>query len=957
MKIWLDGQALQSDSRYRGIGRFAYEFVRAIKDFRPSTEILMSFNLALPDRFLEVRTLLGDFVDPENIFTFHGCVQGGEYFKGYSEERKLSEIALAHHVACLAPDIAISLAPFEGCADPMVPFLSTFGHDIKTVGVFYDAIPLRFSDHYLGPEFPHGVDTYMRRLGAYSQFDATLSISEFSNREVQSLTDVTNSTAVHLGLSESFKDLLKVEPSGLVRLPNEPFLLSVGGLDWRKDIKTLVSAIEQLRKPNDQIHYVVAGRYGLQEAAKIRSLWSRAGLSETRLHFTGHVTDVDLIDLFGKCACFIQSSVMEGFGLTVLEAMVCGAPVIAANAGATPEVLPNPSLLYEPGNAADLARVLTGVLNNKDFKAETAQFYKKQLKQFTWIRTAERAMKVIDSIATDLDRQPVSQKEIDAITLEALRDINAPKPLIAKTMAFASLPEPKLGQTYWDVSSTARAKHITGIQRVVTNIAGNANMETSHSLMAGYEEPGFYEVDYKDSTMTVEPSKRIQFGKRDRIIMLDSSWDIAKFHRGELRRAKVMGANIYSVLYDLVPVRTPGFCHEGIPPIFAEWLEEAIHYSDGVLCISRTVADELAVFLKGIGFNGALKIGYWHLGSDLGVLPGDHVSRLPETRSKTPHFLVVGTMEPRKGHRVIVDAFKKARAAGFEGELTIVGRQGWNMEGLIHQLGVLERIDDGIRWSSDVEDDDLNQLYGEVDAVITASYVEGFGLPIVEAAARGCRVIASDILVYREVGDMADVTYFRSGDPSDLARVMLEFDAKSNTTLSSAKPPLTWQESTDAIINVLNSDNWYIELEGGFDQKNVRRNSLIMEYEVDFEAVDFTLTQLSSPSLGANGTHYVLIHLKVNSEVCWTSLGAEFNRVGGVGLIVRVESDDGERNFLDTLDKSRIWFPYAVVSGLEYIFHVQLDSVSWSNGSSFHVHLFQEGERYASRGLVIQRDV
>jgi hypothetical protein len=127
MRLWIDGQCLQTASRLRGIGRYVTELVRAIAGHYPEVELLVSFNASMPDEALLARESVSNIIDSGNIYVWHGAVSGGEAVEGYTPERRLSEHAIAHHVNCLAPDVALSASPFEGVGDLAVPLLAERG--------------------------------------------------------------------------------------------------------------------------------------------------------------------------------------------------------------------------------------------------------------------------------------------------------------------------------------------------------------------------------------------------------------------------------------------------------------------------------------------------------------------------------------------------------------------------------------------------------------------------------------------------------------------------------------------------------------------------------------------------------------------------------------------------------------------------------------------------------------
>ena len=121
MKLWIDGQALQTASRQRGIGRYVREFIRAVSVGEFELDVAISFNAAMSDEAISARTDVQQWIDPSNIHVWQGVAEAGEADIGYSERRRLSEVALSHHVACLKPDVALSASPFEGAQDVAVP--------------------------------------------------------------------------------------------------------------------------------------------------------------------------------------------------------------------------------------------------------------------------------------------------------------------------------------------------------------------------------------------------------------------------------------------------------------------------------------------------------------------------------------------------------------------------------------------------------------------------------------------------------------------------------------------------------------------------------------------------------------------------------------------------------------------------------------------------------------------
>ncbi|MFZ4515483.1 MAG: glycosyltransferase family 4 protein [Acidimicrobiia bacterium] len=121
-----------------------------------------------------------------------------------------------------------------------------------------------------------------------------------------------------------------------------------------------------------------------------------------------------------------------------------------------------------------------------------------------------------------------------------------------------------------------------------------------------------------------------------------------------------------------------------------------------------------------------------------------------------PYFLIVGTIEPRKGHRLAVDAITRLRRAHPEVQLVIAGPRGWNAVAGLDQPGVT--------YLGAVDPNTLDALYHHAIACLVPSQYEGFGLPALEAMAHGCAVIASNTTSLPEVTGEAGL----SVDPNDV---------------------------------------------------------------------------------------------------------------------------------------------------------------------------------------------
>jgi hypothetical protein len=223
--------------------------------------------------------------------------------------------------------------------------------------------------------------------------------------------------------------------------------------------------------------------------------------------------------------------------------------------------------------------------------------------------------------------------------------------------------------------------------------------------------------------------------------------------------------------------------------------------------------------LEAIEFPRSMKIGYWHLGADFSqgkVDPGAGLARA----NVPPTFLMVGTLEPRKGHAVALGAFDTLWNEGVDIKLAIVGRPGWGVENLIRRIEGHAEFGKRLFWFNGISDEELQKAYADSDALVAASYAEGFGLPIVEAGHFGKPVIASDIPVFREVAERGqDCRFFNTGSSPALAKAVRSFlTANGNmpanvqgepSTGGTIRHSISWKESADELQRVVLTDDWY----------------------------------------------------------------------------------------------------------------------------------------------------
>jgi glycosyltransferase involved in cell wall biosynthesis len=178
-----------------------------------------------------------------------------------------------------------------------------------------------------------------------------------------------------------------------------PYVLAVGDLQPRKNHIGLIHAFARLMKDQPQLpHDLVLAGKDTWFGRRVREAARQSGMGG-RIHFTGFVSDDDLLQLYNACDCFAFPSFYEGFGIPVLEAMACGRPVICSNSSAIPEVADGAALLFNPARTEEIVQALADVLRNGELRTRMERLGLKRASYFSWQKTAEMTLQVYREVA------------------------------------------------------------------------------------------------------------------------------------------------------------------------------------------------------------------------------------------------------------------------------------------------------------------------------------------------------------------------------------------------------------------------------------------------------------------------------------------------------------------------------------------------------------------------------
>ncbi len=408
MRIVIDLQGAQTESRFRGIGRYTLALAKAIVRNRGNHEILIAISGLFPETIEPIRAAFDGLLPQENIRVWYAPGPVRERQPENNWRRKAAERIREAFLASLEPDVIFITSLFEGFIDDAVTSIGVFDNQTPVVVMLYDLIPMHDPEHYLRPN-PLYEQHYLRKLKYFKRACAWLAISEASAKEG---IDISQDARLVINISAACDDCFKpigISPETKVELLNRygivrPFVLYVGGVDSRKNLPRLIRAYARLSSNLRSSHQLVlAGKIDDTHVQALQSAASSAGLSRDELVLTGYISDEELVMLYNLCRLLVFPSWYEGFGLPALEAMSCGAPVIAGNVSSIPEVVGREDALFDPFSEESIASKIAEALENEEFREELIRHGIQQSKRFSWDRSARRAIAALEQAAADQD--------------------------------------------------------------------------------------------------------------------------------------------------------------------------------------------------------------------------------------------------------------------------------------------------------------------------------------------------------------------------------------------------------------------------------------------------------------------------------------------------------------------------------------------------------------------------
>jgi FkbM family methyltransferase len=484
---------------------------------------------------------------------------------------------------------------------------------------------------------------------------------------------------------------------------------------------------------------------------------------------------------------FAYGPTSESASAAVTVGLATGRPVLVSEQPIFSDLAD--STLRMEGNSADhITNAIVQLLEHPD------QLQALQERQANWLQG--RTWPVVSARLRACVHSLLSQQRLPA------------QPIVQMPLT----PGPK--QLLVDVSELVLRDAGTGIQRVVHCILREWLRQPPDGYVVRpvcavqghpYRYTGRFGISGEDCSETLD-GQLVQAWAGDEFVGLDLSAHLFPQVEQQLHAWRLAGVRVSYVVYDIIPLTHPDRVVSALTPAFAVWVQGLYREADRLLCISQAVAHDVRRWMAAHAGTATLpEVTYFHLGAQLPVPYNASVdptaNALLKQLQDAPSFLMVGTIEPRKGYAQALDAMELLWQHNSAAHLVIVGKRGWMVEQLCTRLDQHPQLGRQLHWLEHADDATLQQLYRTCSALLAASEAEGFGLPLVEAAQLGLPIIARDIPVFQEIAQ-GHAFYFHAPHSAQLASALqdwLQLDAQGLAPQSAEMPWLTWHESAQQL--------------------------------------------------------------------------------------------------------------------------------------------------------------
>ena len=363
------------------------------------------------------------------------------------------------------------------------------------------------------------------------------------------------------------------------------------------------------------------------------------------------------------------------------------------------------------------------------------------------------------SFVKEMNSRRCSTKNINRMGVEVLewKSILKDLPNILKREYLRKNNLPNITKKiYFDITSLHNLSgQISGITRVIKSIRPCLEYLIDDFTYIIYDERNraFFKYDYNSSTIH---ERVYNLGKDNLFLSFTDSWNLDGYFNS-LDHLLQRKNELVVLLYDCIPIVLPHSFGPGFEEIYTEWLNKVIDYTNSIITISNSSKNDLLKFIlnQELAQNfstNIIRLGDFFETNDEQVLQND-------LSIDIPFILCVGTVEFRKNHQVILDAYRILISEGKQKlpKVVIAGKQGWMDNNISHQINNDPRLKDKFVLFNNLSDEQVKYLYEKCLFTIYPSFYEGWGLPVAESFACGKVCILSEVSSLPEINSEVSI--------------------------------------------------------------------------------------------------------------------------------------------------------------------------------------------------------
>ncbi|WP_296824444.1 glycosyltransferase, partial [Sulfurovum sp.] len=669
MRIVIDMQGAQTGSRFRGIGRYTLSLVEGILKNSHQHEIILLLFSYRQEVYNDILKLYKDFIDENNVKICWVAQNISESNTSNKWSQKTSEAIREYYIYNLKPDFLLITSFFEGYGEDFACTINNY-YRVPTAIVFYDLIPLMNKDKYLGD--PNIYAWYMNKIEQLKNAQLLLSISESARQEALEFLNTDSKKVINIStasderfLKQEYTKLEKEELYQKYKI-SKKYLMYSGATDERKNHLRLIEAFSRLpKKVLDDHQLVFVGGMPEDHANAFKQHAKKCNLNSEQLVLTGRVSDEEMNCFYNLCTAFIFPSWHEGFGLPALEAMQCHKAVITSNTSSLPEVIEREDAMFDPFDTDAMTNSIYKVLTDSDFRISLEKHAATQAKKFTWDVTSKRVIKAMEESQSNFHFS--EDGGIDTL-ISKIVDFNVDNVDNEKILEISECiwKNTYKNQLLIDISELIKHDSATGIQRVVRSCL--TYFKKSKNISNYSIVPIYLDADnnyrYTSGMQVQDDDIKVNFFKGDIYFCLDLLHpNLIVANQNLYKNFIEKGVKINFMVYDILPIQYPEYANDGVPEGHLKWFKIILEFSDKLICISKSVRDEVKKYIieHEMKVRENLQLEYFHLGADIdNSIPSkglaSNADKILKAFKETSTFLMVGTIEPRKGHAQTIAA-------------------------------------------------------------------------------------------------------------------------------------------------------------------------------------------------------------------------------------------------------------------------------------------------------------